>query len=182
MPTLITLHYYLRNLDLNLIFTEKIHTGSTMTNIDKPILEFTDPIPAITLKSDRVEAKKRYFIPGISDCEGIINLEDNDVESLISTSNKVILTSCNCSGKNAPDQAASTTEFSLRLNDCNLANYNAVIINIVCGDQYGLLEIHRTYEHLSGCFHKKADLHYGLVNKNEMVGEYHVVVLAGIQT
>lgn len=153
-----------------------------MTNIDKPILEFTDLIPAITLKSDRVKAKKKYFIPGISDCEGIINLEDNDVESLISTSNKVILTSCNCSGKNAPDQAASKTEFSLRLNDCNLANYNAVIINIVCGNQYGLLEIYRTIELLSQCFHKKADIIYGMVSKDEMVDEYQVVVLAGIQT
>ncbi len=59
-----------------------------MTNIDKSSFEFTNPIPAITLKSDRVEVKKRYFIPGISDCEGIINLEDRDVECLITTSKK----------------------------------------------------------------------------------------------
>ena len=153
-----------------------------MTNIDKSSFEFTNPIPAITLKSDRVEVKKRYFIPGISDCEGIINLEDRDVECLITTSKKVIMTSCKCGGKNASDQAAKAAEDSLRLNDCNLTNYNAVIINIVCGNQYGLLEMYRTIELLSQCFHKKADIIYGMVSKDEMVDEYQVVVLAGIQT
>ncbi|MGO8949573.1 MAG: cell division protein FtsZ, partial [Ktedonobacterales bacterium] len=122
----------------------------------------------------------RQGIQGISDLitiPGLINLDFADIRAIMTDTGSALMAICSASGEHRAEEVAQGA-LSNPLLDVDIHGARGVIFNITGGDDLTMSEVHKIADTISAAAHPEANIIFGSVYDQSLVGDIKLTVVA----
>ncbi len=157
------------------------HVDTLITIPNQRLLSFVEPHTPLAESFKIADDVLRQAIQGISDlinCPGEINLDFADVKKIMSDMGRALMGTAVAEGENRAVHAAQAAISSPLLEDASIEGARGVLINITGGADLTLFEVNEAAEIIQQAADPEAEILFGCVNDERMLGSVKVTVIA----
>lgn len=109
---------------------------------------------------------------------GLVNLDFNDIKSILEDSGRAMIGSFEASGENRADIVVKNAMINPLLEDMSLEGARKALINITGGDDMTLYEVHTIIHHIKNLLSDDAFINFGTVYDGNMQDTIRVSIVA----
>jgi cell division protein FtsZ len=110
--------------------------------------------------------------------KGMVNLDFNDIKTVMENAGRAMIGSSESSGDNRADKVAKSVVFNPLLDDTELKGAKKVLINITAGNDMTLHEVNKIVNHIRDEVDQHAFISFGVIVDENMTDKIRVSIVA----
>jgi cell division protein FtsZ len=136
------------------------------------------PIMEAFKKSDEILTNAVKGISDLINTTGIVNVDFNDVKSIMCEKGKALMGIGSASGENRAAEAANLAISSPLLEDIDISGAKGILLNITGDPTVTIKEINEASKIIQAYAHEDANIIWGFVVDEDMTDEFNLMVIA----
>jgi len=136
------------------------------------------PIMEAFRKSDEILTNAVKGISDLINTTGIVNVDFNDVKSVMCEKGKALMGIGSASGENRAAEAANLAISSPLLEDVDISGAKGILLNITGDPTVTIKEINEASKIIQAYAHEDANIIWGFVVDEDMADEFNLMVIA----
>ncbi len=136
------------------------------------------PIMEAFRKSDEILTNAVKGISDLINTTGVVNVDFNDVKSVMCEKGKALMGIGSASGENRAAEAANLAISSPLLEDVDISGAKGILLNITGDPTVTIREINEASKIIQAYAHEDANIIWGFVVDEDMADEFNLMVIA----
>ncbi len=136
------------------------------------------PIMEAFKKSDEILTNAVKGISDLINTTGVVNVDFNDVKSVMSEKGKALMGIGSASGENRAAEAANMAISSPLLEDVDISGAKGILLNITGDSSVTIREINEASKIIQAYAHEDANIIWGFVVDEDLADEFNLMVIA----
>ena len=136
------------------------------------------PIMEAFRKSDEILTNAVKGISDLINTTGVVNVDFNDVKSIMCEKGKALMGIGSASGENRASEAANMAISSPLLEDVDISGAKGILLNITGDSTVTIKEINEASKIIQAYAHEDANIIWGFVVDEDLTDEFNLMVIA----